>query len=222
MNKTKILKRLFAVLYLLVLPACVFAQQLFAEGLIVYKVTLEKPANSDNDGKEYSGTYTLTIKGKQVRKDLKLDNGFNITILYDGDKHITYTMRNTGDKKYAVQLDNEQLKKEYGRFENFTLTPTGQKEKIAGNEGIKGVIVYPDKTSIDIIYSEKWRPDVFVYERFPGIKVLPLAFTVETGKGIILHFRVKKIESTLVENSNFKIPEEYKIISHAEYEELNK
>jgi hypothetical protein len=218
MDVLRIYGACLAIVFLFCIPATLRAQSLFPEGVIVYKVTLE-PKDGER-GKQYSGTYTITLKGKQLRKDLKLDNGFSTTILHDENSHVAYTLKQDGDKKYAVQMDNEQLKMQTAKYEGFTITKLDEKEKVAGYEGRNAVIIYPDKTSTEIVCSEQWKTERFVYDRFPGIEVLPLAFMVSTEDGIILHFRVKKIEATLVENSNFKIPEDYKIITNAEYRGL--
>lgn len=218
MSVLRLYQLMWGIAFLFCTHNTVQAQQLFSEGVITYKVRLE-PKEGEG-GKEHTGTYTLTIKGKQLKKELKMDNGFATTILHDENNHIAYILKLAGDKKYAVQLDNDQLKKSTANFEGLSLTRLNEKEMVSGIEGRKGVVIYLDKSSTEIIYSDVWKPDRFVYDRFPGIEVLPLAFTIATDEGVILHFRVKDIETTLVENSNFKIPEDYKIITNAEYRQL--
>lgn len=208
---------LWGMAFLFCMSSAVHAQQLFSEGVITYKVTLEPKEGSE---REYTGVYILTIKGKQLKKELKMDNGFTTITLHDENNHTAYILKQEGDRKYAVQMDKEQLKSQSAKYEDFSLTSLNEEEKVAGNVGRRVAIIYPDKTSTELTCSDTWKTEKFVFDRFPGIEFLPLKFTVNTDEGVILHFRVKKIEPTLVENSNFKIPEDYKIITNAEYRGL--
>ena len=204
-------------LAILFIQTTTLAQRQFTEGKIIYEITLH-PGNENAE--QLTGTYTIILKGKQLRKELLLNNGFSTTILHDEAKKIAHTLRQSGDKKYAVQHNREQIKKQQAKLEGFTLAKMEKVTNLAGYEGRRGIITYTDKTVTEIIFSEEWQPESYIYDRFPGITVLPLEFSVATDEGVILHFRVKSIEPVPVENSNFKIPQDYKIITNEEYRQL--
>lgn len=203
--------------FLMPLFSC--AQKLFSEGIITYQVSIDPPDNAEGIT-QYSGTYTITLKGKNIKKELKLDNGFLVVMLHTSDNNI-YSLKKSGDKKIAIQLDKDHMEKQYGRYNNFQITKTSsEKQPVAGYMGYPALITYKEGTTSEIIYTEEWKTETNVFERLPGITVLPLNFKVQTDDGVILHFRVKHIDATLVESSNFKIPTDYKIMSNAEYREL--
>lgn len=197
-----------------------WAQEVFKEGVISYDVTIEGPGDRFEGIKEYKGTYVITIKGAMQRKELKLDNGFQDITIVDGYKNKIYSLREVGKKNYAIELDNNVLQKKHEAWKGFTLTGEGTKQTIANVEGYKGVITYKNGTTCDIYYSKDWQPGSGVYEHFPEINVLPLQYIINTTGGVNMHFKLRKIETEPVEQSVFRLPKNYKIVSYAEYQQM--
>src|SRR4051812_3107614 len=75
----------------------VWAQKPFTEGTVVYRVKLESA-----DKKVLKGIYTFTIKGSQIRKELKLNNGYQDIVILNCDNNTVYSIQNRNDKKYAI------------------------------------------------------------------------------------------------------------------------
>src|ERR1700744_2066145 len=80
------------------------AQKPFTEGTVVYKVTLEAA-----DNKTFSGTYTFFIKGNQIRKEIKLNNGYQDVVLLNCGTNKVYSLQNKNGKKYAIELSMQEL-----------------------------------------------------------------------------------------------------------------
>lgn len=198
-----------------------FSQQVFREGTVSYNVTIEGPADQFEGVKEYKGTYIITIKGNMQRKELKLDNGFSDVTIVDGYKNKVYSLRELGKKKYAIELDNKALKSKIDVWRGYTLNGDGTQQTIANIVGYKGVITYPNGNTCDIYYSKEWQPGTDMFEHFPDIQVLPLAYIINSTGGMNMHFKITSIDATPVEQSIFRVPRNYKIVSYEEYKQIN-
>ena len=201
----------------------IHAQQAFVEGTLVYSVKLEpSPTDAGNAG-VHNGMYIITIKGKQLRKEFKLDNDFDNAIILNGDANTAYSLKVTQGKKYAIQLDAGELLGRTKNYENFRIEDGGGASTIAGLPAQKGKITYKDGSSADILYSKEWKPaDDYLFEHFPSINGLPLDFTYKVENGSLIHFHAEKVEPGIVESSIFRLPKDYKIISTSEYSQLIK
>lgn len=197
-----------------------WAQQIFKEGIISYDVTIDGPGDRFEGIKEYKGTYVITVKGAMQRKELKLDNGFQDITIVDGYKNKVYSLREVGRKNYAIELDNNVLQKKHEPWRGFTLMGDNTKLIIANMDGYKGVITYKNGATCDIYYSKDWQPGADVYEHFPEINVLPLQYVINTTGGVNMHFKLSKLETEPVEQSVFRVPKNYKIVSYAEYQQM--
>lgn len=200
-------------------PAIVKAQKPVVEGYIIYKVSISNATNTVAEG-----TYTITYKGKQLREELKLDNGYQDVLILDNATQNIYSLKIGGDKKYAIQLSMDELVQKNKSYENFTLTNTDKENKnIAGMTAKNATITYSDGSTCDIWYTSSWQPmDKWMFEHFPGIKYLPLSFVYTQGADMQMRFVAQKIESAPVENAFFKVPADYKMISYAEYLQMGK
>jgi hypothetical protein len=196
------------------------AQQIFSEGTLIYKVAIEPPANTEGL-EQHTGTYTIIVKNNQLKKELKLDNGFVSTIITDISKNTSYSLRKIGNNFYAVQLD-ESAANNKKRFADFKVKEGIEKKKLAGYDGSRATVVYKDGSSADIFYVKDLKPVEFLLEWFPGIEGLPIAFERKNDDGMLMHFTAQSIATTPVESHIFKLPTEYKIISNEEYRKLMK
>ncbi len=197
-----------------------YAQQIFKEGALSYNVTIQGPADQYEGVKEYKGTYVITIKGNMQHKELKLDNGFNDITIVDGNKEKVYSLREFGRKQYAIELDNNILKDKAKVWRGFSLSSDGTQHVVSNMKGYKGVVKYPNGNTCDIYYSKDWQPGTDMFEHFPEIQVLPLSYIINSTGGMDMHFKITSIEARPVEQSIFRIPRNYKIISYEEYKQM--
>jgi len=194
------------------------AQKPFMEGTVIYKVTL-----AANDGKTVSGTYTFYIKGNQVRKEIKLTNGYQDEVVMNCGTNKVYSLQNRNGKKYAVELSMPQMLKNQQKFSGFSLkNEVNDNRKIAGYSVYKANVNYSDGSSPEIYYTKEWNPtQPITYERFPNAKFLPMSFSYTNEQGMVMTFEAEKIEAAPVENAVFRIPPDYKMISYQEYKQLS-
>ncbi len=198
------------------------AQQPFVEGTIVYAVSIG-PVAGAGSFTEHAGTYTITIKSASVRKELRMNSGFRNVIIQNDNTGSVYSLQPASGQNYAIQLrpqDAEEKMKPYAGFsqkdEEGTMT-------IAGQPCRKATVQYKDGSTSSLYYTTAWTvQSTALFERFPGIKTIPLSFEYRNEEGITMHFAAEKLENKPVESALFRVPPDYKIISNAEYRAMGK
>ena len=212
---------LLVIVLLLQIATPSFGQQQFAEGAIVYKVSISNPAQAD----QYTpaGTYTIYLKGSQIRKELKLKSGYeNITII-NGGNNTVYSLKNNAGNNLAIQPDYKEFTAPEKKYEGFILANEGEGNNIASYKSKKGKVKYKGGSTVQLLYTDEVQlVEPAIFERYPGITVLPLSFEVTSDDGVKMRFDAEKIESKPVESALYRIPADYKIISNKEYKELSK
>jgi hypothetical protein len=214
--KNKLILLLIALLPMI--PA--LGQTPFTEGTVKYKVVFES-----NEHKTFTGFYTFTVKNGQIRKELTLSNGFQDVVLININNNTVYSLRTTRNgKKFAIQLSADELKARQEPYRGFVLKEQkGKPREIAGYIEQKGILSYKNGKSAEISYTSKWYIDQSIaFERFPDARFLPLAYSyTDEVKGFTMHMEAIEISSTPVENSLFRMPADYRIISNEEYKQLS-
>ena len=196
----------------------VFAQKNFIEGQITYFVKIESADPKQND-KAIHGTLNLFLKGHLIVKELTLESGFKNTMLYNGNTKAIYALRKMGDEKYALQLDENQIKKKQEKCKKLTIEEVDSEPKtIADFKAQKAKLTCNNTEHISLYYTREWLVgNEHLFEDFPSFPYLPLAYSIKSDDGNKLHFELRKIEPKPIDNAVFKIPEGYKVISAEEY-----
>ncbi len=211
-----------AIILLLSLTLCVkaaTAQKPFAEGMLVYNVKL-----TSADNVSFSGVYTFLIKDGEIKKELKLDNGYHDVTLINCKKNSVYTLQSGNGKNYAIQLSMDDLLQTQEKFKGFSITDEQNTSKqLSGFDIYRGVVIYRDSVRSEILYATEWRPAQSVmFNRFPGAQFMPIRFSYKEESGISMIFEAVKVEPGPVASSVFRIPADYKMISYEEYKQLSK
>jgi hypothetical protein len=207
-------------MFSILLAGAASAQTLFQEGTIVYSVRIGSAAGSEQVG---AGTYTVTIKGANIRKELRMNSGFQNVILQNRNTQTAYSLQTASGQPYAIQLRLEDLMAQRKPYEDFKMTDEAGVMTQAGRNCQKATVTYKDGTQSSICYSTEWlSPDQLLFDRFPGISNIPLSFEYRNEAGVTMYFTVEKIETKAVESSIFRVPPQYKIISNSEYKSLHK
>jgi hypothetical protein len=210
--------RILSIIILCFSPGLLNGQTSFNEGSIVYKVTITAPSGIQST----SGIYSVFLKGRTVRKDLVMDNGYRNSTLINENTNTVYSLKEVSKDRYAVQLDYPAYLARDSKFAGLQIINEGTADfkKIKAK---KGKVKFKDGTASSIVYSDEW---VFnesnLFERLPGINVLPVSFEYTTDEGMTMHFDLENIKAEPMESSLFVIPAGYKIISNEEYKNLSR
>lgn len=205
-----ILKTIF-VATLTISASVSFAQKKLVEGSVTYRATMKSP-----DGTTKEGAYTVSVKNKQLRKEIKIGSDFeNVVIVDNTDK--MYSLRSMDGRNFAVEMSPADYEKKNERYAGSTIKEANDKKVISGQNAQKAVVSYKDGTTADVYYTKDWVIDVpFLFERFQGLQGLPLSFDYKNEQGVIIVFEAVKLDQEVVENSKFKVPAGYKVISNEE------
>ena len=195
------------------------AQKPFMEGTIDYKVKL-----TTADGRIFDGTFTYTIKTGKIKKELKLNNGYQYTQLINTANNTIYSLQTRNGKNYAIQLTMDEVAQAQKKYTGFTCKEDRNSSKaIAGIRAYREDITYPDGTRSEVYATSDWYPDKSItYDCFPNAKFLPLYYTYKDETGSGMQLEAKELSILPVENAYFKVPADYKIISNTEYKQLRK
>lgn len=192
------------------------AQRTFTEGEIVYRVQLTAPDNTT-----VSGQYIFTIKDAEIKKELRLDNGYIDITLLNCANNTVYSLQNRNGTKYAIELSMAELLQKQQRYKGFRLSgeaPANQ--KMAGYNAYRAQIIYPDGSATEIQYTKEWRPaQTVTFNRFPDAQFFPLSFYYNEPTGN-MRFNAQKMEACPVDAAVFRIPKDYKMISYDVYKQL--
>jgi hypothetical protein len=177
------------------------------------------------DNKAYNGTYTFTFKNGQIRKELKLTNGFQDIVLINTNNNTIYSLRNKNGKMFAIQLSMEEMTERQKQYKGYSITEESGKEKMfAGKKGIKSLVRYKNGMSSELYLNKDWYAEKSIaFERFPDARFIPLMYSYkDDARGFSMQMEVESISEEPVENSMFRIPEDYRIISNEEYKQLSR
>ncbi len=190
------------------------AQKVLTEGVLSYKITITSPSNS-----QVNGLFIVTVKGPLLLRELKMNNGYENVLLINSNAGTIYSMQKRGIKNYAVELNLAEFLAKSDKYRGASIIGEQKnKDKFAGLESSLGFAHYPDGTDMPVYISHEWSlQDPFIFDHFPDAKFLPLSFTYKDEDGNALKFELEKISAVPVENSVFRIPADYKMISYKEY-----
>jgi hypothetical protein len=203
-------------------PTTANAQQPFVEGVIVYSVSIG-PVAGNAGFTEHAGTYTLTLKGASIRKELRMNSGYQNVIIENKNTGSIYSLQLAAGQNYAIQLKAQDVEEKMKPYDGFSQKDEDGTMTIAGQPCRKATIHYKDGSASSLYYTTTWtNPTASLFERFPGIKYIPLSFEYRNEEGITMHFAAEKLDARPVESSLFRVPPDYKIISNAEYKAMRK
>lgn len=201
------------------------AQEKFTEGIITYNITITgkvpTPANEPALTETKSGTLTISIKGDNVRKDIKLQDGYTHSQIsnYATEKEIILQTINT--TRYAIEINLDDQRKKNAAYLNAQQETGSGKKTIAGQNATESTLKYKNGSAINLYYISSYdlkHPELF--EQFPQLKGIPAIYDIPMSNGFTTHFELSSILAEPVANATFRIPEGYRIISRKEYDKL--
>jgi len=198
------------------------AQKSFVEGVINYSVTIG-PLAGGAGFSEHAGNYLITIKGKNIRKELVMNSGYRNVILENGNTGAIYSLQSIAGQQYAIQLKTTDLDEKQKPYKDFKEKEEPGSMIIAGEKCSKATITYKDGSTSIVYITKDWiAPEAILFDRLPGIKYMPLSLEYRNEEGITMHFAAEKIEAQPIESAQFRVPPDYKIISNSEYKSMRR
>ena len=218
------ISRIVFFVIILLFPSFALAQVLFSEGVMEYNIQIK----SVKDSVDKQGTYLIQLKDGNVRKELKLNDGYsNVSVTnFNSNRHIF--LQKINHQPYAVEMTEKEYRKQTTKYQGATYKKEGtwlteNVERPQQLTGQKWMIKYKDGKDFIVYASEKYTlqyPEIF--ERSPQLKGIPVFFQITMENGYTMSFRLEKCVPDPVSNAVFRIPEGYRIISKQEYDKLAK
>jgi hypothetical protein len=209
---------------LLLLHTAGLAQQQFTEGTILYHIRIDQaPGNTTTPGQLMEGDFQITLKGRQLIKELRLSSGFSNLLIFNMTDNTAYSLRRVQNRKYAIQLDAADLNRKQRACEKMVIQDLPADHKmIGGYKALRSNISCGKTDPIQLYYTKDWElAENNLFQYFPDFRYLPLAYDIKSEDGSVLHFELQRIESKPVDNGAFRIPSDYKVISNAEYQQMS-
>lgn len=206
------MKQLLSILVLSFFMLSANAQRLFSEGVITYNVY------TDGNTKKSIGQFLVYVKGNFIKRQLKLNNGYENNTIYNGKEGTSATLKMVQGTPYALMLTEAEVLDANKRFAGATYNFEKNKENIAGYNAVRGYVTYKDgkKAAIAVTYDLR-SEDPHIITMFPGLNGIPLDYEMDNGKSS-MRFIAEKVEIRNVGSEEFVIPKNYKIVTKKELE----
>jgi hypothetical protein len=194
-----------------------------SEGTIEYKIVVLDSANPM--AKMAPDKMTVKFKNNEEYAELIAGMGlFETSFINDGTaKKVTQMVRML-NKKWAYIADTAAITKELDHDVQFTITETGETKVIAGYTCKKAIAKSKDgKTpDIDLYYTNDIKMDQPNWATpFKDIEGVLMQYRL-AKYGFYMEFTADKVEPDKIDDSTFKLPADYKLISKQQIDDLYK
>lgn len=216
------LLRLYCLLLVISYPGCKNGDSTTpAEGIIEYDAVVVDQSNAMAG----LAPNKMIVKFKQNKYVAEFSAGmglFSMHIISDPEKKTVTQLVKILNKKFARVQDSADIKKENDMFPRMQIQPTNETKVIAGYKCKKAKVVFDDSkhTNYDIFYTDDINIDQpnwnNPYNQISGI----LMEYQLTRHNLEMRFIAKKVTQTEIDDAIFNVPQDYKIISEQEMNEL--
>lgn len=193
-----------------------WAQKQFAEGTVVYDVTIESGANKSN------ASNTVYIKGNNSRTEMVSDLGSEITI-HNAKSAGSVILKEFSGQKLMIKLTKENWIAKNKIFSNITFSTTSETKTILGYNCKKAIAKSDDGKTFTVYYTSDLVMGNKQYDpTFVNLPGLAMEYVIESGK-LKFTYTVSKISFDQVSLSKFDFPTSgYRVMTYEENQEMKK
>jgi GLPGLI family protein len=205
------MKKLFltTVICFVTAVAATAQQRVVAECTITYSINVEGTGNADKEVIDAlkATVKTTYIKANDSRTDL-VSPSFQQTILYNKTSKTATVLREFGNNKYMIRMDNARWTAENKRYEGMTISfSPGETKTILGYECKKAVMHLKDSSMFTIYYAANIIPSVREFEyQFKDVPGFVLEYESQEAERGKITYTATKINLSPVQVSRFDIP----------------
>lgn len=200
---------LLTVLYLSTAAFTRAQQRVVAECTITYSIAVEETGNGDKEVIDAlkATTKTTYIKANDARTDLASPS-FKQSIFYNKASGGAVILREFGNNKYMIRMDNTRWAEENKRYEGMTISfPANETKTILGYECKKAVMQLNDGSSFTIYYAAAIIPSVREFEyQFKDVPGFVLEYESQEPERGKITYTATKINLSPVQASRFDVP----------------
>jgi GLPGLI family protein len=218
MNKTKIMMLL---LITMAANTIYVNAQKIDEGKVVFEISYPDADMPDEQMAMMPTESKMFFKDNQGRVEMKMGMGMSQVMLFDNKNKMMTMLMDMMGNKIAVKMTEEDIKKrkEKEGKQDYDIKLTDETKEIAGYKCKKAVVTNKDG-SFDLYYTDQiaYKNGDWVSD-FKGIDGFPLQYKI-TNNNLTMQMNAKSVSKEKVEDSMFKIPDDYKPMTSEELQKM--
>ncbi len=184
-------------------------QRVVAECTVTYSIAAEETGTTDKEVIESlkATTKTTYLKANDSRTDL-VSPSFKQSVLYNKTTGAAVILREFGNNKYMIRMDNTKWVAENKKYEGMTISfPANENKTILGYECKKAIMQLKDGSISTVFFAPNIIPSVkefeYQFKDIPGFVLEYESHEPERGK---ITYTATKINLSPVQVSRFDIP----------------
>ena len=212
-----IMKKFFLGFCLLFLSVLNLSAQL-NEGYIKFDVRFEDEGLSDEEKAMLPTMSELWFSNGQMLMRMPTAMGIETNILVREDE--LFIMMNMLGNKMAIKSERDEMHAKSKNKSSFKLKEiTAEKKMIAGYECRKAVMTGEDGEEAIVWFTDKLQVKGAWYYNMEGIDGFPMEFST-SANGLKIKMIAIEVKAIKPAADKFKVPEEYKIMSQEEMQQM--
>ena len=200
------MKSFYLLVSMVIISNIINAQNIINEGRIEYDVFI----TSDLD--QQKGKLIITIKNNMMKREMKMNNGYTNTILFNAITGQSNVYNDINSNKFSKNISKADVIIQNQKFVN-AIYIEGKDAKLINEFKCKSVnITYADGNKNTVFYSEDYRVGIReFYSMFPDLKGIPLQYEVVTNSNKIILI-AKSVQQTPIDAIEMEAPVGYKLL----------
>jgi len=194
-----------------------FAQKNFAEGSLVYNISVETGSAQPKMADMLDGaTTTVYLKDNESRTEMVSGLGSEATI-YNATTGNGVILKDYSSQKLMITLTREDWNKLNKKYDGITFENTNETSVISGFNCTKAIAKLKDGSAFTVYYTTDVNIANKNYDyQFKTLPGLAVQYEMQTGK-MKFKFTLAKINYTTVPSSKFEIPKSgYRVLTYEE------
>jgi GLPGLI family protein len=186
------------------------------KGTITYKVTVTGPEVTDEVKAMMPKTMVLKISGGKTRSEMVMGMGKTVVIA-DAETKTSVILMDIMGQKMAVESTTEDIMKELNESPEYKMEKTSETKNILDYTCKNAIITSDEGIEISVFYTEELGNGAIYFDdpQFKEIEGMMLEFEIP-NQGVNMKFTAISIDKKKISDSEFEIPEDYKVMSKEE------
>ncbi|MFZ4769457.1 MAG: hypothetical protein ACOYLO_04705 [Ferruginibacter sp.] len=212
-----------ALLFLLTLTSEVFAQKAFAEGSLLYDISITSAKSETPIANSLNGaTLTIFLKTNFSRTEMKSTLGTESTV-FDNKSGIGYILKEYSGQKLMISMNAGNWADKNRLYENLDFSISNEVSKVGGYNCKKATASLPDGK----VFTVYFNPDIIIVNKkynnaFSQLPGLPIQFELQSGN-LNFKYLLNKLSNDAIAQSKFDAPKTgYRVMTYDENQQLKK
>jgi len=215
--------KIVALLFLLTLTSEVFAQKAFAEGSLLYDISITSAKSETPIANSLNGaTLTIFLKTNFSRTEMKSTLGTESTV-FDNKSGIGYILKEYSGQKLMISMNAGNWADKNRLYENLDFSISNEVSKVGGYNCKKATASLPDGK----VFTVYFNPDIIIVNKkynnaFSQLPGLPIQFELQSGN-LNFKYLLNKLSNDAIAQSKFDAPKTgYRVMTYDENQQLKK